>query len=267
MKEAQPALYIPHGGGPCFFMDWDPPSTWKNMEVWLRGLAGTLPVRPRAIVVVSAHWEEEAFTVTAHPAPSLIYDYYGFPAHTYEIQYPAPGAPEVARRVAEILTAAHLPVTLDAQRGFDHGVFVPFKLIYPEADIPIIQLSLKAGLDAALHIAAGEALAELRQDNILIVGSGMSYHNLREFFKGGADAKTTSDQFGAWLDGIVAAEPIARSAALSQWQYAPGARQAHPREEHLIPLMVVSGAARNIGGQRIFSDRVMGALVSGYQFG
>ncbi len=261
----RPAIYLPHGGGPCFFMDWHPPDTWNVMAAWLRQLGALIGKRPKAIVVVSAHWEEAEFTVTSHPHPSLIYDYYGFPPHTYDITYPAAGSPPLAARITGLLQNAGMVAHEDSERGFDHGVFIPLKLIYPDADIPIVQLSLKQGLDPESHIAAGRALAALRDEDILMIGSGMSYHNLPQFFGGGGEI--ASQQFDKWLGDTLATSPEARSQKLCQWEQAPAARQAHPREEHLLPLMVVEGAAGNDIGQKIFTDIVMGTTISAWQFG
>src|SRR5580704_1520541 len=163
---ALPTLYIPHGGGPCFFMDWNPPHIWDKLAAWLGKLGESLG-RPRAVLVVSGHWESQAFCATSHPRPPLIYDYYGFPEHTYRIQYPAPGAPGLAQEISELLLGNGINSETDPVRGFDHGVFIPFKVIYPHADVPIVQLSLKAGLDPAAHIALGRALAPLRHQDVL----------------------------------------------------------------------------------------------------
>lgn len=259
-----PALYIPHGGGPCFFMDWNPPHTWDKLAAWLGKLGGVLRT-PKAVVVISGHWEADAFTTTSHPHPPLIYDYYGFPEHTYRIEYPAPGAPELAQEISELLRQNGAAARTDGTRGFDHGVFVPFKVIYPDAGVPIVQLSLQAGLDPAAHIELGRSLAPLRHQGVLIVGSGMSYHNLRGF---GADPNPESDRFDAWLtDAACTPDPGERAAKLAQWKNAPGARSAHPREEHLIPLMVAAGAAGEDAGSRIFHDRIMGASISAFGFG
>lgn len=261
-----PTLFVPHGGGPCFFMDWTmgPPDTWDRMAAWLRQLASTLPSRPRAVLVISGHWEADAFTAGSNPRPPLIYDYYGFPEHTYQLKYDAPGSPELASRAVELLASSGLPARTDPERGYDHGVFVPFKLIFPNADVPVVQLSLRHGLRPDEHLAAGRALAPLREEGVLIVGSGMSYHNLRGF---GPAAAEPSAQFDAWLTRAVTAPPGERDAALARWESAPAARTAHPREEHLLPLMVVAGAAADDVGQQIFTDRVMGAIVSAYRFG
>ncbi len=261
---ALPTLYIPHGGGPCFFMDWNPPHIWDKLAAWLGKLGQSLD-RPKAIVVVSGHWEADRFSATSHPRPPLIYDYYGFPEHTYRIQYPAPGAPGLAQEISELLLGNGISSETDPVRGFDHGVFIPFKLIYPHADVPIVQLSLKAGLDPAAHIALGRALAPLREQGVLVVGSGMSYHNLREF---GLDPNPDSDCFDTWLTGAACTpDPAERSAKLTRWKNAPGAPRAHPREEHLIPLMVAAGAAGEDAGSKIFHDRIMGAAISAFGFG
>jgi len=260
-----PTLYIAHGGGPCFFMEWpagrDP---WQKMGAWLRALAGTLPERPRALVIASGHWEEREFSVTSGARPALIYDYYGFPEHTYRLRYDAPGAPELAREICALLERAGIRCREDPERGFDHGVFIPFKLIFPDADVPIVQLSLKRGLAPADHLAVGAALAALRSRGVLIVGSGMSFHNLNAF--GGA-YQEVSDRFDEWLTAAVLADPPERNRALADWQHAPHARQAHPREEHLVPLFVAAGAAGEDPGRRIFSDSVLGTTVSAYEFG
>ncbi|HEY8089827.1 MAG TPA: class III extradiol ring-cleavage dioxygenase, partial [Polyangiaceae bacterium] len=212
-----PTLYIPHGGGPCFFMDWTmgPADTWDRMAAWLRELDGTLPEKPRALLVVSAHWEAPVPTVMTSPAPPLLYDYSGFPPHTYELTWPAPGAPELASRVRHLLSGAGFESREDAKRGFDHGVFVPLKVAYPDARVPTVQLSLREGLDPAQHLAMGRALAPLRDEGVLIVGSGMSYHNMRGF--NSAAAREHSARFDAWL-GEVAAKPSSeRDAALAAW--------------------------------------------------
>ena len=150
-----PTLYIPHGGGPCFFMDWNPPDTWDRMAAWLRGIDAGLGQRPRAVLLISGHWEEPVVSVNAQARPPLLFDYYGFPPHTYQLKYPAPGDPALAARVRELLQAGGVPTRAETERGLDHGVFVPFLLVYPQADVPIVQLSLHASLDAAAHLALG----------------------------------------------------------------------------------------------------------------
>jgi aromatic ring-opening dioxygenase catalytic subunit (LigB family) len=263
-----PTLYIPHGGGPCFFMEWTmgPPDTWYRMADWLRGLGAAVGAKPRAVIVVSAHWEEAEFSVTESPRPSLVFDYYGFPEHTYHLTYPAAGSAALAARIRQLLADAGMAARGDGERGFDHGVFIPFKLIYPDADIPIVQLSLKKGLDPGEHIVAGRALEPLRDEGVLIVGSGMSYHNMRGF--GSAASTPASDAFDAALaEAVCLASWERRNERLGAWTALPHARSCHPREEHLLPLMVAAGAAGGDPGLRIFGDHVMNVAVSAFRFG
>ncbi len=268
-----PTLFIPHGGGPCFFMDWEPPGTWDRMADYLRRVPDDIGVRPKAIVVISGHWEEQVVSIQNNTAPSLLYDYQGFPSSTYEIEYPAPGAPEVAARVAELLGAAGIDSKFDACRGFDHGVFIPLKVAFPQADVPILQVSLRAGLDPAAHIRLGQALSPLRDEGVLIVGSGMTYHNQRTLMGNMRGARSIatdpgSQRFDDWLEDVLTKRtPEAREAALADWESAPAARAAHPREEHLLPLHVVVGAAGSDPGRRVFREVVLGAVESAFQFG
>lgn len=265
-----PALYIPHGGGPCFFMDpmpGFPPTMWNAMEAYLRGISANLGTRPKAVLVISAHWECAVPTVLNADKYSLLYDYYGFPEHTYRLTYPASGSATVAARVSELLAQAGIASAQEQQRGLDHGVFIPFKLIYPDADIPIVQLSLVNDLDPARHLAIGHALAPLRDEGVFIVGSGLSYHNLREFFAPIASANQASVDFDTWLGNAISAAPAERERLLTQWAHAPGARACHPRSEHLLPLMVIAGAAGTDAGQISYHDSLMGKAVSAYQFG
>jgi aromatic ring-opening dioxygenase catalytic subunit (LigB family) len=235
------------------------------MAGWLRGLLNGLPERPKAIVIVSAHWEAPAFAITGAAHPELIFDYYGFPKHTYQLTWPAPGAPALAERIRGLLAGQGLPAEVDPARGFDHGVFIPFKLMVPAAEIPTVQLSLQAGLDPATHLAAGRALAPLRDEGVLIVGSGMSFHNMRAF--GNPAATAVADEFDGWLTSAVESVPAERAKQLEKWADVPSGRLSHPREEHLLPLMVAAGAAGEDGGRNIFSDIVMSTRVSGFQFG
>ena len=264
----QPTIYLPHGAGPCFFMDWTmgPPDTWDGLATWLRGLPATLPARPRALLVVSAHWEEAVPTVLEREAPPLIHDYEGFPASTYQLSWPAPGAPELAREVRMLLTSAGIPSAKEPSRGFDHGVFIPLKVAFPGADVPCLQVSLKAGLDASDHLAIGQALAPLRDKGVLIVGSGMSYHHMRGF---GNDAATPhAERFDDWLKWAVAIKDLEdRTKQLAGWARAPSAVMCHPRSEHLTPLFVVAGAAGKDPGQQVFSQTIMKVKISGIRFG
>lgn len=263
----QPVWFIPHGAGPCFFMDWNPPEAWDGMADFLANLSVSLPRQPRAVLLISAHWLESDFRVTGSTKPELIFDYYGFPAHTYELTYPAPGSPNLADHVVRLLTEAGFDAGADHERGFDHGMFIPLKLMFPKADIPVVQLSLRTDLDPEAHLAAGKALASLRREGVLIVGSGMSFHNMRGY--GNAAFTPRSEVFDNWLSTAVEAEPGERWANLANWSAAPCAYDCHPQghEEHLIPLMVAAGAAGESVGQKVYSEQVLKSQLSAYRFG
>lgn len=154
--QTMPAFFIPHGAGPCFFMDWNPAHAWDAMADYLKGIASRLLYQPSAILMVSAHWVEQEFSVTSQARPQLYFDYYGFPAHTYELTYPALGQPELAQSVLDLLMQQGIAGRADAQRDFDHGMFVPLKLMFPKADIPVVQLSLKQGMNADEHLQVGQ---------------------------------------------------------------------------------------------------------------
>jgi aromatic ring-opening dioxygenase catalytic subunit (LigB family) len=263
----QPAIFVPHGGGPCFWIEFPPPfgpHAWDSLRDYLAGLVKSLPERPKAFLVVTAHWETDKPTVSVNPKPGMLYDYYGFPEHTYKLSYPAPGAPEVAAEVKRLIEKAGLPVATDGERGFDHGVFVPFLIVDPKAEIPVVMLSLRKDLDPAFHIKLGKALEPLRDQGVAIVGSGMSFHDLRHFRDGDT---TASAAFDAWLDETAKAPPAERDARLTAWDRAPSARACHPREEHLLPLMVVAGAAGESKGKRDFNDKIGGKMISAFRFG
>ncbi|MDF2637224.1 MAG: dioxygenase [Novosphingobium lindaniclasticum] len=258
----QPSFFIPHGGGPCFFMP-DPQGNWTSMAAFLRGLPERLPAPPKAILVVSGHWETEGFAFTGAEQPELLFDYYGFPQHTYELRFDAPGAPALAERASLLLRGAGLAAAPDPQRGYDHGVFIPLKVAWPEADVPVVEMSLDRSLDPALHLAAGRALAPLRDEGVLILGSGMSFHNMRGY--GNPASTEASLAFDQWLTRTVEADAGPRAEALSQWAQAPGGRFSHPREEHLLPLMVVAGTAQG-AGKKVYSDLVLKTAISAFRF-
>jgi len=264
----QPSLYVTHGGGPCFWISFPEPlgpHAYDNLKVYFTGLLATLPEGPRAILVVSAHWEERVPTVSTAAAPSMLYDYYGFPPHTYQLKYPAPGSPAVGKRVLDLLRQAGIPAATDESRGFDHGVFVPMLIIDPSATIPVVMLSLQRDLDPAKHIAMGAALAPLRNEGVLIIGSGSSFHNLGTIFDGEGRA---SIEFDDWLNKtLTGADSGVRRARLIDWTAAPNARAAHPREEHLIPLMVAVGAANGESGRATFHDIIGRKAYSCFAFG
>ena len=242
----------------------DPLQAWVGMEAFLRSLPERLPATPAAILLISAHWETEGFAFTGGESPDLIYDYYGFPPHTYQLRYDAPGAPQIAREAAQLLTQAGLKAQVDPTRGFDHGVFIPLKVAFPDADVPVVEMSLDHSLDPALHIAAGRALASLSDENVLIIGSGMSFHNLRAYRQPNADV--LSGYFDQWLAEALALEGDERARQLERWADAPGARFSHPREEHLVPAMVVAGASE-FPGERVYSEDVLNTATSGFRFG
>ncbi|RYD65819.1 MAG: dioxygenase [Sphingomonadales bacterium] len=263
-----PTLFIPHGGGPCFFMDpagGPPDPTWQPMEAYLSQLIGSLQEKPRAILLVSGHWEETDVTVHVGSGQPLLYDYGGFPEHTYRLRWDAPSAPDVALRAKALLEAAGYPIGVERERGWDHGVFIPMKVAVPGADIPLAQMSLRRDLDAAAHIAIGRALAPLRDEGVLIVGSGMSFHNLR--MRGEAATAASDEWDAALVDAVTDADPAQRADRVAAWDRLPHARFAHPREEHLLPLMVALGAGADDVAVCDYRDHVLGWAVSGFRFG
>ena len=261
-----PTYFLSHGGGPWPYMQGEFRQQFNQLEASLVAIAQQLP-RPQAILVVSGHWETPAWRVSAHAKPPMLYDFGGFPPHTYSVQYPAPGQPALAQRVADLLSVGGMPAAPDFERGFDHGTYSLLQPMYPHADVPVVQLSVRQDFDAAFHLAAGRLLTPLRDEGVLIIGSGLSYHNLRAF---GAAGKLPSQAFDAWLQAtLIDASPEQRFDALSHWQTAPAARAAHPREDHLLPLMVAVGAATDEPGACVFHQAgFMGDLtVSSFRFG
>ncbi len=256
-----PSVYLPHGGGPAFFMDGSMGQMFRPMGQFLASFHALLPQQPHAILVVTAHWEEPQVSFCGGDHPALIYDYHGFPQETYNITYPAPGAPALAAKAAKLLHDSGIESRVDPQHGWDHGVFIPLKVMFPQADIPVLAMSLKAGLSPSQHLAMGEALRPLRDEGVLIMGSGMSYHNLRQM--GNSSAALDFDR---WLDGALAGDASQRSSWLAQWSRAPAGRVAHPREEHLLPLMVASGAGGDASGRKIWSGAVGATAVSAWAF-
>ena len=254
-KRAQ-IVYFSHGGGPLPILG-DPGH--QAMVDFMIKLPSQLR-KPDAILVISAHWEENAATLLSAQKPEMLYDYFGFPDAAYEINYPAPGSPELAGKITKILQKYKIPTQMDQKRGYDHGLFIPLKLMYPEADIPAIQLSLLRGLNPSAHIALGDALRDLMQDNILVIGSGFSFHNMRTFSWQGPDlADPANDAFQNWLietctSSISQSE---RELRLTDWEKAPSARYCHPREEHLLPLHVCAGMA-DMPAKLVFDDWILG---------
>jgi aromatic ring-opening dioxygenase catalytic subunit (LigB family) len=265
LSQRLPTYFISHGGGPW---PWVP--SWRqrfgNLETSLANIPIEVGKTPMAVLVVSGLWEGPEFLVMSSPHPPMVYDYNGFPPETYRVVYPAPGAPELAERTAGLIRAAGLPARLDETRGFDHGAFVPMFIMYPEADVPVFEVSLQARYEPAAHFALGRALAPLREEGVLIVGSGLSYHNLQMF---GPDAREPSAAFDAWLNNILGAEPETRTAALIAWEKAPYARVCHPREDHPAPVFVALGAADEEKAPRVYFDEGLfgGVTASSYRFG
>jgi aromatic ring-opening dioxygenase catalytic subunit (LigB family) len=262
-----PTYYISHGGGPWPWMREHNGSRYDKLEASLQALAKENEGRVRALLVITAHWETSSFALSSSPQPGMIYDYYGFPEHTYQIHYRAPGSPELARQAQALLQAGGVQASLDPERGFDHGTFSALQASYPEARIPVVQMSVLADFDPAAHLKAGRLLAPLRDEGILIIGSGLSYHNLRLLNAAGT---VPSRQFDAWLQQTLTASPAAeRDQLLLHWDRAPSARIAHAREDHLIPLMVAVGAAHAEQGTCVYhEDDFMGTVAaSSFRFG
>ncbi len=249
-------LYLSHGGGPLPILG-DP--SHESMVSFMREIGARFQ-RPDAIVVISAHWEEQTATLLGAPQPPLFYEYYGFPDEAYQITYPAPGNPRLANTVIQQLSAAGIPAKLDNERGFDHGLFIPLKLMYPQADIPATQLSLLRGLDPAAHIAMGKALQALEGENLLVIGSGFSFHNMRAFaWQGVSQPDPENNAFQDWLIEVCAGElsQADRENKLIDWASAPSARYCHPREEHLLPLHICAGMA-GTPAEVVFDDEILG---------
>ncbi|GIL65399.1 hypothetical protein Vafri_19154 [Volvox africanus] len=265
-----PTIFLPHGGGPMPILG---APSHKSLINYLTGISKSIP-KPTAILAVTAHWEADRIMVSTAEKPTMLYDYYGFPSEAYELQYQAPGSPTLAQRALGLLEAAGIPAAADAKRGFDHGTFVPLMLAFPDATTPVVQMSLHKSMDPRLHLSVGAALAPLRDEGVLIVSSGMSFHNMGVFHTNGFGMGPSprkykpSEDFDSWLQqavtGFVGAQ---RSELLAAWAKSPGARECHPREEHLIPLMVAVGAAGEDAGRTDYSDWFIGTKVSGFLFG
>jgi aromatic ring-opening dioxygenase catalytic subunit (LigB family) len=266
MSKRMPAVFLPHGGGPWPFVDLGVPKPELDaFNTYLHDVARVPPQRPRALLVISAHWEEAVPTVMTAPRPPMYFDYYGFPPAAYELRWPAATDLALAKHVRTLLGAAGFGTGEDPARGWDHGTFVPLMVAYPDADVPVVQLSLLASLDPEEHLRMGRALAPLRDDGVFLIGSGMTFHNLRTF----RDPRShpIAETFDAWLRGVATAPRAERDRGLVDWAQAPMARQAHPREEHLLPLHVIAGAAGDDRATVPFDGTFMGLRLSAYQYG
>lgn len=237
MTVLQPSIFVSHGAPTLVFESG--PATH-----FLRDLGRTLP-RPDAILAVTAHWETAEPQVGSAVRPGTIHDFYGFPDELYRIRYPAPGAPGVADKALELLKGAGMPASTDAERGMDHGTWSPLVLMYPGADIPVAQLSVQPEKDPRHHVAMGAALAPLRSDNVLILGSGGAVHNLRFFRPGGEAVPQWARDFEQWLTDLALSGD--REAAAGWAEQAPGPSIAHPRDEHFLPFLVAMGAGSGPG--------------------
>lgn len=251
MKQQAKVIFVSHGGGPLPLLN--DKSHFELVEAFklLKAQIET----PKAIVIVSAHWEAQGFQVGSHVNPELIYDYSGFPSESYEIEYPAPGLPSLADEILALLHKSQLPAQLEENRGYDHGVFVPLKLLFPDASIPVVTVSIDHSFDPALHINLGQAIKGLSNQGILIVGSGMTFHNMSMMFsRDSAIKQKITGNFISWLDQTLASKQLTeqqRTEQLIHWEQAPDARINHPREEHLIPLHFCYGAAGSMVKQII----------------
>ena len=263
-----PTYFLSHGGGPWPWLKDLRPGVYDQLERSLHNTRRELGELPRAVLMISGHWEADRFLLSSAAHPPMYYDYSGLPEHTYRIRYDAPGDPQLAETVRVMLERGGVPSGLDPRRGYDHGTFSLMQVLYPEAKLPLVQLAMKADFDPAEHIRVGELLAPLRDQGVLIVGSGFSFHDTRSIMSGAG--KVPSATFDAWLNQtLVDSAPKDRKQRLIGWADAPAARAAHPREDHLIPLMVAAGAAGDDVGLRVYHESAfMGAITaSSYRFG
>jgi aromatic ring-opening dioxygenase catalytic subunit (LigB family) len=262
-----PTYFLSHGGGPWSFVEEPRRKNYANLEQSLVDLRPEVQSPVRAVLIISGHWEEPGFAISSAAQPGMVFDYSGFPEYLYHIRYAAPGSPDVAARVRDLLAAGGIPARLDGERGYDHGTFSLMKVLAPRENVPIVQLSLDVGMDPALHLQVGRLLAPLRREGVLIIGSGFSYHN---FAIRDARATEISRHFDAWLqDVLVDSAPAERTERLTRLEEAPYARRAHQREEHLIPLMVAVGAAEEEPGACVYHETGFLQLVtaSSFRFG
>jgi len=248
-----PVLFVSHGAPTLPLEPGETGTAWRKL--------GEQMPRPSAILVISAHWETAVPTISRVTQPETIHDFYGFPAELYKLQYPAAGAPDLAQSVIQVLQHSGMPAQLDDTRGLDHGTWVPLSLMYPQADIPVTQLSLQPNKNPAWHIALGRALRPLSEQGVLIIGSGSITHNLPALFKHqqGSPVPVWVTEFCDWMAAKIADGDID---ALSTYRtLAPHAVQNHPTDEHLLPLFVALGATRDISkSQRLNSVMTYGML-------
>lgn len=251
-----PILYFPHGGGPLPLLG---DEGHAAMVRFLTDITPRLGI-PESILVISAHWEELNPMATTGKQPGMIYDYAGFPPESYQISYSAPGNPVLAEQIVNRIKDSGLTAWRHSQRGYDHGLYVPLMIMVPQADIPCVQLSLMGSLDPESHVKIGMALDAIRQQNIWVLGSGFSFHNLRALLSADhTDLDPQNEAFQDWLVETVTTDMVEkeRRQRLIEWEAAPFARYCHPREEHLLPLHVCYGIAQT-KAEKVFDDKVMG---------
>lgn len=270
MNGKLPVFFIPHGGGPWHVINdaFGDPEGYENLKRFLKNLGEEYSNKIKAILVISGHWEEKVPTINFSENSNLLYDYYGFPEYTYHLTWLARGNVKFAEKVEQLLNKNGFETAREYNRGYDHGVFVPLMIAFPKPEVPIIQMSLIQGLDPQKHINMGKAIEPLREDGVLIIGSGMSYHNLQSFFSNDPKVKEISEDFDNWLnETITSHNNQERETKLKNWQKAPGASFSHPRSEHLVPLFVCVGAGNNDQATQVYSDYLMGAKISAFAFG
>jgi aromatic ring-opening dioxygenase catalytic subunit (LigB family) len=262
-----PTYYLSHGGGPWPYMEDAIRRRFEKLESSLLSIRREWDDAVRAVLVISGHWETSEFAVSSGSWPGMVFDYYGFPEHLYRIKYDAPGSPELAMRLRAMLQAGGFACESDPERGFDHGTFSLMKPLYPNGEMPIVQLSIKQDLDPQAHFSVGRLLAPLRDEGVVIIGSGSSFHNLG--LRGPA-ASEPSRRFDDWLQqALLQTSTAERRQRIVNWTLAPDARVAHPREDHLIPLMVALGAAEEEPAALVYHqpDFLGGWTLSSFRFG
>ncbi|MBN21407.1 MAG: dioxygenase [Bdellovibrionaceae bacterium] len=263
-KKKQPVFFLSHGGGPWPWLKKEMPY-FEKLEQFLIEIPKTLPEVPKAIIVISGHWEEKEFTVMGNPNPPMVYDYFGFPEFTYHIDYPSSGDPDLALKIKKLLNEMGMVAEIDHERGYDHGVYSILYPMYPSANVPVIQISLKSSFDPEEHIQMGKSIASLREEGVLILGSGNSYHNM----KMPLDGIEHSNVFDQWLqNSLTIQDEEERKSKIIHWENAPFARKVQPREDHFMPLMVALGAGLSDSTSVVYEDRLLGKFaVSGFRFG
>ena len=263
-----PTAFIGHGGGPWPIISFDGfnEEERQNAKQSMENISGIPKQNPKTILVISAHWEGPNFKLNTNTNPNLLFDYYGFPEEAYQFEWPVKNDLKTITRIKKLLSTANIQFTENNKRDYDHGVFIPLMLAYPNADIPVIQLSLKRNLDPVVHFALGEILSPLRNEGVFIIGSGNSYHNLKEMFKPTEQGIKDSINFDNWLKTVIQLPAHERKKKLLEWEKAPGARECHPREEHFIPLLVAAGAASNDHGHISWTGFINGTANTSIHF-